>query len=286
MLDRLASGDMAEVGTTRTWKTRRQVGKTSWRQVQRAMFGRMMTCLRATVSLTVFGSALGLLLPSLAAAAGPGRQQAPAPIERRPPEAHRQNNGFPTVQAAPAGQASARQGSAGERRGFRGPHGEHLAGWLNQHSNLNLQQQEQALDQEPGFHDLPPETQQRYRNRLAQLDAMNPQRRQNMLARNEALERLSPDQRAQVRGALGQLGSLPPDQRRAVAQTFRSLRELPADQRYAAFNSGRFGAQLNGIQRNVLSNLLLVEPMLPPPNRAAQPAYPQGAQPTQPGYPR
>ncbi len=290
-LDRFASENMAEVDTTRTVEMRRQAGEGPWRPASEAVLGGSRPTLRAASRLVVLGWAVGLLFPSPAAAAGPGRQQSPAPIERRPPEVRSQNNGFPVVQAGPAGQASSRQAlagqaPAGQQRGFRGPHGEHLAGWLNQHSHLNLQQQEQALDQEPGFHDLPPETQQRYRNRLAQLDAMNPQRRQNMLARNEALERLSPEQRAQVRGALGQLGSMPPDQRHAVAQTFRALRDLPADQRYAALNSGRFGGQLNGVQRNVLSNLLSVEPMLPPPNRAAQPAYPQGAQPMQPGYQR
>lgn len=241
----------------------------------------VLTQLTVRMRLAFVGSLLSLLFPTLAMATSPGRQQSPAPIERRPPEPRPQDKGFPTAQAGPAG-----QGTAGQRRGFRGPHGQHLAGWLNQHSNLNLQQQEQALDQEPGFHDLPLDTQQRYRNRLAQLDAMNPQRRQNILARNEALERLSPEQRAQVRGALGQLGGLPPDQRRAVAQIFRSLRDLPTDQRYAALISGRLEAQLNGAQRNVLSNLLMVEPMLPPPNRTAQPQYPQGSQPIQPGYPR
>ncbi len=166
--------------------------------------------------------------------------------------------------------------------------------WLNEHSNLSLQQQEQALDQEPGFHELPPETQQRYRNRLAQLDAMNPQRRQNILARNEAMERLSPEQRAEVRGALGQLGSLPQEQRHAVAQTFNALRALPANDRSAAFNSGRFGPPLNGQQQAVLSNLLTVEPLLGPilplHHRPVQPPYAPGfqagPQPAEPQYPR
>ena len=137
---------------------------------------------------------------------------------------------------------------------------------MSQHSNLSLQQQEQALDQEPGFHDLPSETQQRYRNRLAQLDAMNPQRRQRLLERNEAMERLSPDQRSQVRGALGQLGTLPMDQRRQVAQTLHNLMRLAPEQRMAALNSGNlgnYGPPLNPMQRTVLGNLLTVAPILP-----------------------
>ena len=73
------------------------------------------------------------------------------------------------------------------------PHGEHLAEWMNQHRDLSPQQQQQALDREPGFRELPQPTQQRMRDRLTQLDAMTPDQRQRVLARNEALERLTPE---------------------------------------------------------------------------------------------
>lgn len=208
------------------------------------------------------GVSVGLLW--LAAGAGcegaglRGPQQAPAPIERRSPNAGN-GTGSGTANDFPNGGAP--------HRGFPGPRGEHLTDWISQHSNLSLQQQEQALGQEPGFRDLPLETQQRYRNRLAQLDAMNPQRRQRLLARNELMERLTPNQRAQVRGALGQLGGLPPEERKAVANTFRTLRDLPPDQRIAALNSGRMGPPLNPAQRAVLDNLLTVAPILPFPGR-------------------
>ena len=157
----------------------------------------------------------------------------------------------------------------------RGPHGEHLAQWMNQHQSLSPEQQQSALEQEPGFHELPSQTQQRMHDRLAQLGAMSPEQRQRRLARTEAMERLTPDQRAEVRGAMGQLGSLPVDQRRVVARTFRSLRDLPPEQRLPAFNSGRFGPPLNEAQRGVLNHLLQVEPMLPAP----QPVQPMGVQP-------
>jgi hypothetical protein len=180
---------------------------------------------------------------SLAAQSMPS--QPPAPIERR----------------APA-QAGSTEGQPGGLH--RGPRGEHLAQWMSQHSNLSPQQQQQALQQEPGFQQLPQQVQQRMRERLTQLDAMTPEQRQRLLARNEAMERLAPDQRAEVRGAMSQLGQLPPDQRRAVAQTFRSLTALPADQRLQAYNGGRYTAPLNNEQRSVLSNLLKVEPLLGP----------------------
>jgi len=167
------------------------------------------------------------------------RPQAPAPIERRPPGGPPANGG-------------------------RGLNGGHLAQWMNQHSNMTLQQQQQALRREPGFSELPQATQQRYMQRLSQLNAMPPAQRQRVLARNEWMERLSPDQRAQVRGATEQLGALPPDQRRMVAQSFRQLRDLPPEQREAAMNSDRYRGQMNPAQFDALRNLMRIEPILPP----------------------
>ena len=142
--------------------------------------------------------------------------------------------------------------------------GEHLAAWMEQHRGLTLDQQQQALGREPGFRELPGQTQQRMRQRLAQLNAMSPDERQRILERTEVMERLSPDQRTQVRGAMQQLGSLPLDQRHLVARSFREIRELPPEQRIAAMNSERY-RWLNGEQRSVLTNLIQVAPMLPPP---------------------
>jgi hypothetical protein len=145
----------------------------------------------------------------------------------------------------------------------RSPKGEHLAEWMNQHNALSLTQQQQALQREPGFHELPPQTQQRELDRLAQLNAMSPQQRDRLIRNNEHLETLSPDQRGQVRGAMQQLGALPPDQRRMVAHNFRELRDLPPDQRAAAMSR----MPLNDAQRATLGNLLRVEPLLPPPDK-------------------
>jgi hypothetical protein len=189
--------------------------------------------------------------------AQPHAQQAPAPVERRPPGgtgpggAPQQSQLAPIVRRNPQAQ---------------GTKGEHLAEWMSQHSNLTVDQQQQALDREPGFRDLPAQTQERMHERLSQLNAMTPEQRQRLLAHNEIMERLNPDQRAQVRGAMQELGALPEDQRRAVARSFRELRELPPDQRAAAMNSDRY-TWMNPAQRATMNNLLRVEPMLPPPER-------------------
>jgi len=173
-----------------------------------------------------------------------------APIERRAPQGP-QSQLAPIVRRNPQAQ--------GER-------GEHLAQWMNQHRNLTPEQQQQALDNEPGFRQLPQATQQRMHNRLAQLDAKSPQQRERTLNHIEWMEHLSPDQRAQVRGSMEQLGSLPPDQRRQVAQSFRDLRALPPEQRAAALNSPQY-QYMNPAQRSALNNLLRNDALIPPNGR-------------------
>jgi uncharacterized protein DUF3106 len=143
------------------------------------------------------------------------------------------------------------------------PKQEHLAQWMERHSNLPLADQQRALESEPGFRDLPPQTQQAMRNRLTQLNNMTPQQRQRILEHTEDMERLSPPQRQQVRGALEQYRGLPEDRRRLVARAFRDLREMPQPQRQALMNSERFRGQFSDQERNTLTNLLAVEPYLP-----------------------
>jgi len=153
---------------------------------------------------------------------------------------------------------------------------EHLGQWMQRHSNLTPQQQQRALEQEPGFRQLPPATQQRMRDRLNQLNAMPPGQRSHMLERAEEMEHLSPPQRQQVRSAMSQLGSLPPDRRRMVARAFRDLREMPPSQRQGALNSEQFRNAFSPEERGTLSNLLTVEPLLPPQHsQEAAPGMPQ-----------
>jgi len=157
------------------------------------------------------------------------------------------------------------------------PNGVHLEEWLNRHSSLTPEQQQKALENEPGFKELPVQTQQRFLERLAQLDAMTPLQRARLLDHNEAMERLTPAQRGQVDAAMRQLGALPPDQRRYVARTFRGLRELAPAQRQAVLNSDRFN-HLTDAQRASLNSLLQVEPLMPPPYDAAAQPLDQKAQ--------
>ncbi|WP_260704539.1 DUF3106 domain-containing protein [Edaphobacter flagellatus] len=139
----------------------------------------------------------------------------------------------------------------------------HLPQWMENHRNLTPEQQQKALEKEPGFHDLPNETQQRLRDRLTQLNNMPPEQRQRLLERNEAMTRLTAPQRQQVRGAMQQFSSLPPDRRRLVGKAFRDLREMPEPQRQAILSSDRFRGQFSDQERGTLSSLLAVEPYIP-----------------------
>ena len=147
--------------------------------------------------------------------------------------------------------------------GHKGQNQEHLAQWMDRHSSLPLDQQQKALESEPGFHDLPAETQQRMRDRLTQLNSMPPEQRRRLLERNEAIAHLSVSQRQQFRGAMQQFGNLPQDRRRLVGRAFRDLREMPEPQRQAMMNSDRFRTQFSDEERSTLNNLLAVEPYIP-----------------------
>lgn len=140
---------------------------------------------------------------------------------------------------------------------------EHLPQWMARHSNLSPADQQKALENEPGFRELPQQTQQAMRNRLAQLNNMTPEQRERILERNEQIEHLTPTQRQQVRGALQQYQGLPEDRRRMVARAFRGLREMPEPQRQAFMSSDRFRGEFSEQERNTLSNLLAVEPYIP-----------------------
>jgi hypothetical protein len=132
--------------------------------------------------------------------------------------------------------------------------------------------QQKALENEPGFRELPPQTQQAMRNRLTQLNNMSPEQRRRVLERTEEMEHLTPPQRQQVRGALEQFRGLPPDRQRLVGRAFRDLREMPQPQREALLNSDRFRGQFSDQERSTLSGLLAVEPYLAVPHPNDGPA--------------
>jgi len=131
---------------------------------------------------------------------------------------------------------------------------------MAQHHNLPLDQQEHLLRQEPGFNRLSPGEQQRAVQQLHQLNQMPDAQRQRRLAWAENLERLSPAERMQVNQASHQLSAMPADRQAMVRHAFQDLRGVPIDQRQTILSSARYSATFSPEERNVLSNLLRVEP--------------------------
>jgi chemotaxis regulatin CheY-phosphate phosphatase CheZ len=139
----------------------------------------------------------------------------------------------------------------------------HLGAWLQRHGNLPLDQQEKALQSEPGFNRLTPETQQKLLDRLRQINHMPPNQRQRTVDRIEAMEHLTPQMRQQVRASVQQFHALPADRQRLVKKAFRDLREYPPEQRATMMNSSQFQAQFTPQERTILGNILTVEPYQP-----------------------
>ncbi len=145
------------------------------------------------------------------------QHQQPAPIERRPAPPSAQPHPQPQPATQPRG-----------NNGQKPPAGPHLGGWLESHSNLTPAQQQQALEKgNPASTICLRRPQQRYRDRLSQLNTMPAPQRDKVISRTEWMERLPPEQRTQVRNALQQWGSLPPASHRAVGRTFRIVRGMP-----------------------------------------------------------
>jgi hypothetical protein len=210
---------------------------------------------RSHVCLQLVSTLAFLLLAQTSWASGPHERlqqnSHPAPIVRQAPE--------PQRPAPPTNEFARRSGQ----------NQEHLQQWMQSHSNLTLEQQQHALDNEPGFRQLKPEMQQRMHQRLAQLNGMTPQQRQRAFERTEAMERLAPEQRQQVRNALTSLGTLPKDRRMYVAREFRAMRDMPPAERQAFLNSPAMHAQFSDQERQTLNGLFEVESYLPPPPQPA-----------------
>jgi hypothetical protein len=142
----------------------------------------------------------------------------------------------------------------------RGPH---LGNWLQSHQGQSFASQENSLRQEPGFNRLPQPQQQRLIDRLHQLNAMPPQQRQRMIGRNENFERLSPQGRQAFLGSAQELRNMDPTRSQQVRAAFRVLRDMPPGQRDHVLNSPAYRSMYSDHERQVLGNLLSVEPYTP-----------------------
>jgi hypothetical protein len=141
--------------------------------------------------------------------------------------------------------------------------GPHLGSWLQSHQGESFAGQENALRREPGFNRLPQPQQQRLIDRLHQLDSMPPQQRQRMLGRNENFEHLTPQGRQAFLNSAQELRTMNPERKQFVRGAFRVLREMPPGQREHVLNSPAYRSMYSDHERQILGNLLSVEPYTP-----------------------
>lgn len=144
---------------------------------------------------------------------------------------------------------------------------DHLQQWMENHKNLSLADQQRALQNEPGFRELPAQVQQRELNQLGRRYNMPQPQRDRKLERNEILEHMSAPQLQQYHGAVQAFAAMSPDRRRLTARAILDLREMPPDQREQVINSQRFAGQFSDSERSTIHTLLSVEPY--PPAHAA-----------------
>ena len=170
----------------------------------------------------------------------------PAPVPPGPPSAYRPNPGYPV-----------RAPYAAPPANVQGPH---LGSWLQSHQGESFTGQENALRREPGFSRLPQPQQQRLIDRLHQLDSMPPQQRQRWIGRNENMERLSPERRQEVSNSVHELRSMNPARKQQVQAAWRVLREMPPAQRDHVLNSPAYRSMYSDHERQILGNLLSIEP--------------------------
>ena len=116
---------------------------------------------------------------------------------------------------------------------------------------------------DPNFRRLNPADQQRLTQQLRQVNQMPDEQRQRRLARAEMLERLSPQDRTRVNLSAQRWTTQPPQRQALMTRAFRDLRTVPQEQRETLLNSSRYRGVLTFEERDILSDMLLVEPYQP-----------------------
>jgi hypothetical protein len=92
---------------------------------------------------------------------------------------------------------------------------------------------------------------------------MPPEQRQRWLGRNENFEHLSPQGRQAFLGSAQDMRNMDPERKQQVRGAFRVLRDMPPQQREHVLNSPAYRSMYSDHERQVLNNLLSVEPYTP-----------------------
>jgi uncharacterized protein DUF3106 len=138
---------------------------------------------------------------------------------------------------------------------------EHKAGdWLLKNQNLPADQQEKALESDPGFQKLPPERQAQLKERLRKFNSLPPDERQRAVQRMQFMDSLTPQQREQFQQANQQFQALPENRRLMVRAALRHLKQMDPQGRERIFQSDQFRKTFSPQEQGLLKSLSEISP--------------------------
>lgn len=149
---------------------------------------------------------------------------------------------------------------AGARDSGLPPRGPALLGPANALDRWNRMTPEQR---DRAMAKLPPERQQRIRERLERFNALPERERNRLRARYDAFAKLPPEKQQLLRNDIQELGRLPGERRPVVAREFNRLRRMSEAEREARIESEDFQKTFNPAEQKILTGLAENVPLPP-----------------------
>lgn len=141
-----------------------------------------------------------------------------------------------------------------------GPKAPKLGAWLRAHKDLPFDQQEKALENDPGFKRLTPQRQAELKDRLQKFNSLPPDKKEKALRNMEYWEKLTPEQKEQIKQAHQHMETLPAERKTMVRKALRHLRTLSPAERQQEFASGEFKTKFSDQEQTILRNLAEINP--------------------------
>lgn len=138
---------------------------------------------------------------------------------------------------------------------------EHKAGdWLLKNQSLPPDQQEKALENDPGFQKLPPERQAQLKERLRKFNSLPPEQRERAVQRMQFMDSLTPQQRETFQQANQQFQALPDNRKMMVRTALRHLKQMDPQGREQVFQSDQFRNTFSPQEQGLLKSLSEISP--------------------------
>ena len=142
-----------------------------------------------------------------------------------------------------------------DQRGMAGPKRPPFPPWFDDLSKMSPEDRKKALEDNPGFRQLPPERQEEVRRRLEDFSATSPNRRATMRDRWGTMSGLSEEGRQRVRDVFPRWNQLPEDRRKAIGDEFRAMRGRTAADRERRFADPEFQKTFSPTEQQLLKDL-------------------------------